>query len=465
MKRMSVAEAISASGAKLISGNEFMNFDSVSTDSRKASNGSLFIGLSGENADGSVYAPSAYEAGCRVMLLSNGKAAAEMCKKYPDAAVMTADDTLAAMQRLAKNYLKKCKAKKIGITGSVGKTTTKEMCYTVLSERYKSICNYENFNNHIGVPITAFTVEEDTEIAIFEMGMNHRGEIRPLADIVHPEISIITTVGDSHIGNMGSREAIFQEKMEITAFMNDEDVLIYNADNDMLQLIENTETAWKRLECSENASVGGVKISDIRESSDGIEFFLAYGVEKVEFKLPVHGRHNAWNAALAAACGLCCDISLEESAASLANFKNAGKRLHVIKTENLTVIDDTYNANPESMRAAVSVLAGAGKGRKVAAMADMLELGEGSEAMHSEIIDFACNFGIDVIIAVGKLMSSAASAKAGKREIHCFESKDDFIRAAKNILKKGDTILLKGSHSMHMDEAAVYLKDVGELNE
>ena len=464
MRKMSVAEAASASGARLIAGSESSSFDSVSTDSRKASQGSLFIGLSGENADGSKYAPLAYEAGCRVMLLSNGESARELLEKYSDVAIMVADDTLLVMQKLAKYYLKNCKAKKIGITGSVGKTTTKEMCYTVISSRYKSICNYENFNNHIGVPITAFTVEEDTEVAIFEMGMNHRGEIRPLADIVQPEISIITTVGDSHIGNMGSRDAIFEEKMEITAFMNENGTLIYNGDNDKLQAVEHMEVHWNRFPCGENSAANGLKISDIKENSEGIKFFLAHGNEKVEFKLPVHGRHNAWNAALAAACGICCGISLKDSAASLANFKNAGKRLNIIKTESLTLIDDSYNANPESMRAAIGVLVGVGEGRKVAAMADMLELGENSEAMHRDIIDFACNSGTDVIVAVGEIMNRAASNRNEDCEIYCFKNKDDFIKEAKNILKQGDTILLKGSHSMQMDDAAAYLKDMGDLD-
>ncbi len=466
MKKMSVKKAVSASGAKLISGSDTSVFDKVVRDSKEAVKGSLFVGLQGANADGSIYAPEAYAEGCRVMLLSDGDAAYSIAEERPDIAVMVTNDTLKSMQSLAKYYLGTCKAKKIGITGSVGKTTTKEMCYNIFSSHYKTICNYENFNNHIGVPLTAFTVEDDTETAIFEMGMNHRGEIRPLADIVRPQLTIITNVGDSHIGNLGSRDVIYEEKMDITSFLNADGVLVYNADDDKLAQIDGNSCTWKCIPCGKDVDCSGVKISDIEETETGIRFCLSNAGEQAAFKLPVHGRHNAWNAALAAACGLSCGISLEESAVALAEFENAGKRLKVVRTDVLTVIDDTYNANPESVKAAIGVLTGMGKGRCVSALADMLELGKEALDKHKEVLNYAAKRGVDIIIAIGDLMMEAASYIDLKdAEIYAFKDKDEFIKVASDILKKGDTVLLKGSHSMQMDTVSAYLTEIGELDE
>ncbi|MCR4600582.1 MAG: UDP-N-acetylmuramoyl-tripeptide--D-alanyl-D-alanine ligase, partial [Clostridia bacterium] len=460
MKEMTVAAAAELAGENRVSGPADSRFGAVVTDSRKATAGTLFIGLVGEKNDGTKFAESAYGAGCRAMLLTAGHPAVEEVLKHGDAAVIEAEDTLTAMQKLAKGYLAGCRAKKIAITGSTGKTTTKEMTYAVISSRYKTICNHENFNNHIGVPLTAFTVEEDTEIGIFEMGMNHRDEIRPLADIVRPEAAAITNIGVSHIGNLGSRENICEEKMNITHFMGEGDLFVFNADDDIMSRIAGVETAYEKLGQGEQAGPDGVAVSDVKDNGiDGITFTLTYGGKSVPFRLTVPGRHNAWNAAVAAALGLRYGISLEESAAVLENFSNTGKRLLRREGNGITVIDDTYNANPESAMAGVKVLAATPAERRVAVLADMLELGDGEEEMNRDTLRFALEQGVELVVAVGSIMSRAAAGIGEDRRLVSFETKEEFIASAGDIIRRGDVILVKGSHSTHIDEAAAYLAE------
>ena len=237
MKEITAAQAASYAGGVLFSGPSDNKAVFVERDSRKTGAGSIFVGLAGLKNDGNDFAPAAYENGCRIFLLSSESMACRMRDEHSDASVILTDDTLKAMQRLAKNYLADCDLIRVAVTGSVGKTSTKEMLYKVFSSKYKTICNYENFNNHIGVPLTAFLVGEDTEAGIFEMGMNHSGEIHLLADIVRPQTAAVTNVGTSHIGNLGSRDKILEAKMEITDFMDSSCVLIYNADNDKLSAV------------------------------------------------------------------------------------------------------------------------------------------------------------------------------------------------------------------------------------
>ena len=447
--------------------------DFIERDSRKTGKRSIYVALQGEKNDGNIFAKSAYENGCRIFLLSSEKIADEMKRDCSDASVILAKDTLYAIQRLAANYIASLDIKKIAITGSVGKTSTKDMIYKVMSSRYKTVCNHENFNNHIGVPLTAFRVDADTEIGIFEMGMNHKDEIHLLADIIRPQTAVITNVGTSHIGNLGSRDAILAAKLEITDFMDENSTLVYNADNDKLSTISDTDGGerrdggYRRISVGENGDF--LRIKDVKSlGEDGVEFVLETDDEKCAFHVPLPGIHNAWNAALAAACGLLYDIPLQKSAEALESMTGNAVRLNVTDSHGIQVINDTYNASPDSVRAALDVLNDRKGSRYIAVLADMLELGSDSDEYHFEIGKYAAQKGTDIVVAVGenaRFIAKGAMECMDSDSVYHFGSVDEFIVKAHEIVKKGDVILVKGSHSMKMDKAAEYLTETGDWNE
>lgn len=462
MKTITAALAAKYAQAVLYCGPADNEADYIERDSRLTKERSIYVALQGEKNDGNIFAQSAYENGCRIFLLSSEKIAKSLKEAHDDASVILADDTLYSMQRLAANYIASLDIRKIAITGSVGKTSTKDMIYRIISAKYKSVCNHENFNNHIGVPLTAFRVEEDTEIGIFEMGMNHKDEIHLLADIIKPETAVITNVGTSHIGNLGSRDAILAAKLEITDFMDESSTLIYNSDNDKLSIIsEKSDVPYKRISVGENGDF--LKISDVKSLGEqGVEFVLETNDERCTFTVPLPGTHNAWNAALAAACGLMYDIPLAKSAEALRDMSGSAVRLNVVDSGEICVINDTYNASPDSVKAALDVLNDRKGKRYIAVLADMLELGSDSSQYHFEIGRYAAKKGTDIVIAVGenaRHIADGALELMDRDSVYYFKDVDEFIAAAHDIVKKGDVILVKGSHSMKMDKAARYLAE------
>ena len=469
MKEITAAEAASYAGGTLFCGPAGNTAVSVERDSRLTGSRSIFVGLKGEKNDGNEFAPAAYENGCRIFLLSSEDIARRMEKEHSDASVILVKDTLYAMQQMAKNYLADLSLIRVAVTGSVGKTSTKDMMYRIFSSRYRTVCNFENFNNHIGVPLTAFRVEEDTQAAIFEMGMNHSGEIHLLADIVRPQTAAVTNVGTSHIGNLGNRDNIMKAKMEIVDFMDSSSTLVYNADNDKLSRLKKKSFVFRKIPAGTDVDESeGVKISDIESLGEGgIRFCLSYRGESCRFHLPLPGVHNAYNAAIAAACGLVYGISLKESAEALASIQSSAVRLNITEAHGIQVINDTYNASPDSVRAAVDVLQERNALRHVAILADMFELGDNSDEYHRSIGVYAAEKGIDVLVAVGvsaRYMAEAAAEKMGWEKVFYFPDSEHFMKEAHEIIRKGDAVLVKGSHGMAMDRVAGFLTETGEWN-
>ncbi len=479
MKEITAAKAAEYAECALYCGPAGNTADRVERDSRNAGPGSIFIGLIGKKNDGNRFAGWAYQNGCRIFLLSDEKTAAGLSEKYGDASVILADDTLSAMQRLAKNYLTDCSGLiRVAVTGSVGKTSTKDMLYRIFSSKYRTICNYENYNNHIGVPLTAFEVGEDTEAGIFEMGMSHSGEIRILADIIKPQTAVITNVGTSHIGNLGSRDAILAAKLEITQFMDESCLLVYNADDDKLVRLSENHDGYKKMAvrmadsgkltaktAGETDELGELMISDVKTGALDVSFRLTADGESCMFSVPLPGVHNAYNAALAAACGLRYGISLEESSQALADMTGNAVRLNIMEGSGISVINDTYNASPDSVKAALSVLQGCDAVRRVAVLADMFELGENSHEYHRQIGRYAAGSGTDVLITVGPKARYIAEGALETMKAECvfsFDSLEEFIENAHDIIRTDDTVLVKGSHGMAMNRAAEYLVSAGE---
>lgn len=470
MRELTAAQAASYAGGVLFCGPSDNRAVLVERDSRKTGAGSIFVGLAGLKNDGNDFAPAAYENGCRIFLLSSERMACRMRDEHSDASVILTEDTLKAMQQMAKNYLADLDLIRIAVTGSVGKTTTKEMLYKVFSSKYRTICNYENFNNHIGVPLTVFLADENTEAGIFEMGMNHSQEIHLLADIVRPQTAAITNVGTSHIGNLGSRDKIMEAKLEITDFMDSSSVLIYNADNDKLSAVSSMQTDYQRIPvgCEPDVSENGVWISDIVNlGEEGVEFRLNSKTESCLFHIPLPGTHNAYNAALAAACGRVYGISFAQSAEALSSIESNSVRLNVIRADGIYVINDTYNASPDSVRAALDVLRDRKTERRVAILADMFELGEESDEYHRNIGRYASENGTDILVTIGKnakFIAEGAADRMKEETIFHFDHSEQFIEKAHEIIRKGDTVLVKGSHGMAMHKVAGYLTETGEWN-
>ncbi|MGI6206349.1 MAG: UDP-N-acetylmuramoyl-tripeptide--D-alanyl-D-alanine ligase [Anaerovoracaceae bacterium] len=479
MERITAARAAELAGSKLISGPENNEIDRVERDSREAGPDSIFIALKGEKNDANDFVSSAYDNGCRVFLISSDKAAEEL-EAHDDASVIMTDDTLKAMQVMAKNYLAQFDILKIAVTGSTGKTTTKDMLNCIFSYKYKTVCNFANYNNHIGVPLTVFDVDSSTEAGIFEMGMNHAGEIKVLADIVRPDIACITNIGVSHIGNLGSRDNIMKAKLEITSYMDENCTLVYNADDDKLAQLNDMETKYKKLAAGENADQDGVILVPLSstgeenmiafspgESADeGISFILRYNKENMMFYMPLPGMHNAVDAAVAVGCAVTAGMDIMDCSEALLHIELTGGRLTVRRSGELRVIDDTYNASPDAVKAALDVLAETSGTRRIAVLADMLELGDRSEEFHREIGKYVVSKGVDILAAVGEnasYIADGAAEASGDKDIKILRFKDcgDFISKAGEIIKDGDVILVKGSHSMNMGDAVSYLMKLG----
>ena len=436
-----------ATSGCIISGNDSETVNKICTDSRKAEPGDLFFALIGENHDAHKYLEQVAQAGCRCAVISDAAA----CPEGMTAVLV--DDTTKALQDLAGWYLAELDIKKIAVTGSTGKTSTRDLTWYVCSEKYKAQKNVGNLNNHLGVPLTILSFDEDTEVGILEMGMDKFGEIELLADIARPDIGLITNIGMSHIENLGSRDGIFQAKMELTKHFGEDNVLIVSRDDEYLNE-ERINGPYKLVTAGSDGHSEYI-ISHIDDfGAEGIQFTLEHNGQMQRFSLPVPGRHNAFNGALAVAAGAQLGITMEEAARGLAKTQLTDKRLTVRGKNGIKVIDDTYNASPDSMKAAIDVLMKTRGIRSVAILGDMFELGETSKLQHELVGRYAAQQKVELLIAIGS--DSAEMARGAREEgmenVMHFSDKDLFFKEMDRIIEKGDVILLKGSRGMAMDK-------------
>ena len=461
MKRLTIEEITAAVGGSLLQGNPNDTVIGVSADSRKVEEGELFVPLIGEQHDAHDFIPQALERGCRTVVLSRQP---DLSKdQAQNVNFILVADTTKALQDLASYYLSLLSIKKIGVTGSTGKTSTKEMLYWIFSEKYKTARNLGNLNNHIGLPLTALSLPEDTEVGIFEMGMSELGEIDLLADIVRPDIGIITNIGISHIENLGSRENILKAKLEITNYFDQNGILIVNEDSDFLSK-DAVSGNYKTITTGETGRSNFI-LSNINDyGEEGIEFTIEHKEAIQTFRLKVPGRHNAYNGALAVAAGVLCGISMEEAARGLLKLEITDKRLNIKGKNGMKIIDDTYNASPDSMKAAIDVLKSTRGFRKIAILADMFELGDNAAEFHKEVGRYAAESPVDLLIAVGnqaKYIAEGAKEILGEDKIHYYETKELLISSIGSMISSGDVILLKGSRGMAMDQV---VKKIMEMN-
>ena len=459
MRPFTVEEIIKAVGGTLVSGEKENIVYRVCTDSRKAEPGDLFFPLKGENNDGHDFLGQVLEAGCRTIVVSDeSKIPKQAFASQPgDADIIVVDDTTAALQALASYYLDCLPLKKkIAVTGSVGKTSTRDMLYYAASTSFKTGRNPKNFNNYFGLPLSIMDFEPDTEVAVLEMGMASAGEIETLARIARPDIAVITNIGVSHIENLGSREGILKAKLEVTCCFDENSVLIINADNDMLTP-ENVKGPYRVITVGTGENCD-YRINDVCDFGDkGIEYTLCHEGKDYRIKLPVPGAHNAINASLAVAAAGLMGISPETALKGFEQAELTEKRLNIKKQGRIKVIDDTYNACPESMKSALNTLMSTDVeegGRRVAVLGDMFELGKESPAAHLEVGRYAVEKKPDLLIAVGKDAEYIAQGAASLGDSHVlrYETREDLEKEVRKIIRPGDTVLVKASRGMEMEK-------------
>lgn len=427
-------------------GDPELKITSIVTDSRKAGEGSLFAAIKGARVDGHRFIPAVAEQGAVCVL----------CEEKPDVDInyIRVESTLVALKGIAEYYRSLFTIPFIGITGSVGKTSTKEFISAVLAQKYNVHKTGGNFNNELGVPITLFGLEEEHEVAVIEMGISGFGEMTRLSKMVKPDISVITNIGYCHLENLGDRDGVLRAKTEMFEYLKKDGVIILCHDDDKLRTVTDYHGIRPIFYGTGNDEYRAENITE--KGLDGIGCTLIHharmddSVEdvRIDVTIPTMGRHNVLNALCAMAVGTQLGLSADEIKRGLESFENVGSRNHIIKTDTLTIIDDCYNANPTSTKAGLDTLSKLG-GRRIAILGDMKELGKDELTLHREVGAYAKEVGIDMLVAVGPL--SEATAEGYGEGAYYAATVERCIDRIKRYLRPGDTILVKASHSMQFE--------------
>ena len=413
-------------------------FSGACFDTRKIQQGELFVAIMGVR-NGHDFASFAME---------NGAAAVLASEVLPDEIpAIYVENTVKALQEIAKGYRASLSCKCIGVTGSVGKTTTKEMLAAVLQTACKTQKTAANFNNDIGLPVTVLSLRRDCECAVLEMGMNHFGEIGVLTKIAQPDTAVITNVGTMHIENLGSREGILQAKLEILEGLREDGKIVFCGDNDLLHSVAEKYDAIEYGLQEHNR----VRALDIKTQDNQTRFTVIAFDERFEVSLPAIGEHNVLNALCAVTVGMLSGVTVKQIQEGLSVFQNTGMRQNIYEKNGVSIIADCYNAGPESMRAALQVLSQA-KGRKIAVLGGMLELGDFAPQAHYEV-GLATAQNADMLFAYGtnseEYVRGAKKLKMAYAE--SFETHEALAQALCAQLRQGDTVLIKGSRGMRME--------------
>lgn len=425
------------------------------TDSRALKRGQVFWALKGEKFDGHKFANEAFAMGGYAAVVDQ-----EWLDKngLPVNVYIPVGDTNSALLALGKGYAAKFRIPKVAVTGSNGKTTTKDMIVRVLSRAGSVLGTQGNYNNHVGVPLTLFEIKKSHKYAVIEMGTNHPGEIQPLSECAQPTAAVVTNIGDSHLEHFGSREKIRDEKLTIAAGLQAKGVLILNVDDPLLAGTKPT-TRYKLI--TYGIDRGQVRPEGLVFDSEGCASFT---IGRTRFRLRVPGRHNVYNALAAIAVGIHHRIPKGEIAEALASFTASKNRLQVKRLAGLTVIDDCYNANPSSTKSALSTLgAFQTKGRRIAVLGDMLELGDMGDRLHKEIGNYLVEMGVDELFTFGTLsrhINQGARDKGLPRaRAHHFADFDLLCGELLKSVATGDIVLVKASRGMRLERVFEFLKE------
>ncbi|MEG0720988.1 MAG: UDP-N-acetylmuramoyl-tripeptide--D-alanyl-D-alanine ligase [Lachnospiraceae bacterium] len=418
----------------------------VAIDSRKIETGFLFVPIRGTRVDGHTFIPQVMAAGALCTLSEKRLEGAS----HP---YILVDSCQQALKDLAEHYRQSLHIKVVGITGSVGKTSTKETIASILAQKYNILKTEGNYNNEIGLPLTIFNIREEHEIAILELGISEFGEMHRLAQMARPDICVITNIGCCHLENLKSQEGILKAKSEIFDYLAEDGQIVLNGDDDLLCTLDSIKGHLPLFFGSQSSQ--DAYFTDVVDLSlEGLSCTLHLDGDAIPLHIPIPGAHMAYNAAAGALVGNLLGLNATQIQAGIAALTPVSGRSHIIHTEHLTLIDDCYNANPVSMKSSLAVLSSA-SGRKVAVLGDMFELGCEEQALHYEVGVSAATYGIDVICCIGDLsVETAAGARfvASHSLIYHFHTKHEFLEQAPSLLRNGDTVLIKASHGMEFPE-------------
>ncbi|HEX8373049.1 MAG TPA: UDP-N-acetylmuramoyl-tripeptide--D-alanyl-D-alanine ligase [Chthoniobacterales bacterium] len=454
MNPLAASQIAQMAAGKLVSGPDSVTVRRVVTDSRTVQPGDLFVALKGPNHDAHTFVREFTASAPSAVLVDQNVES--------EAAVIRVNDTLDGLQTLAKNYRTSLQCHVVGITGSNGKTSTKDLTAAVFGSRFSVIKTQGNLNNHIGLPLSVLSIDDSHQVAVLEMGMNHPGEIAPLAAIAAPDVAIITNIGTAHIEFMKTQEAIAQEKSELALAVSAEGVVILNANDSF------TPSIAKR--CKAKVITAGIEAGDVcatelNTAADGTTFLVSYQSETIPAFLPIPGNHMVGNAMLALAAGLAHGISLKTAVDTLGKIQLTSGRLESKEIGGIHFLDDSYNANPDSMLAALATLESiSSMGKHVAVLGAMGELGEYAEEGHRKV--GAASQDVDILVTVGKTaewIADEAEKSAATRVIRTADTRQA-AAALLTLLQPGDCVLVKGSRSARMeqviDELALSLEPV-----
>lgn len=447
-----VENILQVTGGMLAYGDQNTVCENFCKNTKEITNDDVYIGIKGEKFDGSKFYQEAFENGAKGAIIN--KVDGLETKRVDGKFLIQVDDTIEAIAKLAKFKREQYSIPVIAVTGSVGKTSTKDIIYSVVSQKYKTLKTQGNMNNHIGLPMTILKLK-DHEALVVEMGMNHFGEISKLTNIAKPTIAVITNVGTAHIGNLGSRENILKAKLEILEGLQKGGYLIINNDNDLLN-------KWQKENKEYNVITFGIEndskylARNIEYTTSGSKYELIKNGEKEDkIGVPVGGEAFVYNSLAGICVGELLNIPIEKIKQGIQKFELSKMRLDVEKTqEGYTIINDCYNANYDSMKSAIEFLKNSEGKRKIAVLGDMLELGEYSQELHKEVGKIVAQNKINILITVGKEAKNIAKTakENGVEHVYCFNNNKDAIEKIKKILAVDDVALVKASNSMNFKE-------------
>lgn len=427
---------------------------SITTDSRQAEAGCLFVAVKGERVDGHRFIPQVFEKGALCVV----------CEDAPEEAVgawIQVDSSLQAVKDMAEYYRQQLDIRVVGITGSVGKTSTKEVVASVLSQKYRVLKTLGNFNNELGLPLTVFRLRGEHQVAVLEMGISNFGEMHRLSRIARPDICVLTNIGQCHLEFLKDRDGVLRAKSEIFDYLAEDGAVILNGDDDKLSGIEEVKgirPLFFGIESGRKICADEITSLGLR----GISCRIHVGEDSFSVKIPIPGYHMVQNALAATAVGITMGLTLEQIRKGISELQPLNGRFHIIEKGSMLIIDDCYNANPVSMKASLDVLKDS-EHRKVAILGDMFELGENAAELHASVGVHAADNAIDLLICVGdncRHMAEAAFDSGGCGEVLQVPTLDALLEVLPKLVQEDDTILVKASHGMHFEKVVERLREL-----
>ena len=444
-------ELVDAINGEVLVDNSNKEFDGIAIDSRKVEKNNIYWAIKGEHFNGNDFAVNALKDGATIAIVEEVNFDIHTAENL--GIIIKVPSTLQALLDLGSYYRNKLDIKIIGVTGSTGKTSTKDLVAALLSDKYKVFKTKGNYNSEIGLPLMIMQLTSEYDVAVLEMGMSHLGDIDLLAKVATPDIAVITNIGITHIENLKTQENILKAKMEIINYFNENNILIVNGEDEKLCKINKSSFKVEKIGYNHEYDVYA---SNIILREEETEFLAHANGEKAVFTLPMAGKHNVLNSMLAIAVAKNLGVTFEEMKSGLKNIEATSMRLQLIKKDNITIVNDCYNASPDSMKSSLDVIKTYKGFRKVAILGDMYELGTKTEEAHIEVGEYAKDK-VDLLIAIGENINNYEKGFESKN-IKLYKTKDECIIDLPKLINTGDIILVKASRGVKLEDIVLELE-------